>query len=127
MVRLNRDGVIDKKISWVIRMHRVKSGMSQSELGKALGVSFQQIQKYENGKNAIASSRIADLCQALEITPNQLFGVNTERSVSTSRNGSGAADAVLVTASASVVYGLPAIHRCLRCCRCPAIVRLSVR
>jgi transcriptional regulator with XRE-family HTH domain len=91
MVRLNRDGAIDKKIGWVIRMHRVKSGMSQSELGKALGVSFQQIQKYENGKNAIVSSRIADLCQALEITPNELFGV-TERSVSTSPNGSGAAD-----------------------------------
>ena len=115
MVRLNRDGVIDKKISWVIRMHRVKSGMSQSELGKALGVSFQQIQKYENGKNAIASSRIADLCQALEITPNELFGVNTERSVSTSRNGSGAADAVLVTASAA---------SCLRTSRYPQVSAL---
>ena len=40
--------------------------------------TFQQIQKYENGRNAVASTRIADLCGALEITPNDLFGVSSE-------------------------------------------------
>ena len=57
-----RDHLIDKKIGSVIRMQRVKLGMSQMELGEALGVTFQQIQKYENGRNAVASTRIADLC-----------------------------------------------------------------
>jgi transcriptional regulator with XRE-family HTH domain len=61
-----RDHLIDKKIGSVIRMQRVKLGMSQMELGEALGVTFQQIQKYENGRNAVASTRIADLCGALE-------------------------------------------------------------
>jgi hypothetical protein len=37
------EGVLDKKVGSVIRMRRVKLGMSQSELGKALGVIFQQI------------------------------------------------------------------------------------
>jgi ribosome-binding protein aMBF1 (putative translation factor) len=57
-----RDHLIDKKIGSVIRMQRVKLGMSQMELGEALGVTFQQIQKYEHGRNAVASTRIADLC-----------------------------------------------------------------
>jgi transcriptional regulator with XRE-family HTH domain len=73
-----RDRLIDKKIGSVIRMRRVKLGLSQTELGAALGVTFQQIQKYERGTNAVASTRIPDLCRALEITPNDLFGVSSK-------------------------------------------------
>jgi transcriptional regulator with XRE-family HTH domain len=73
-----RDHLVDKKIGSVIRMQRVKLGLSQTELGGALGVTFQQIQKYERGTNAVASTRIADLCHALEITPNDLFGVSSK-------------------------------------------------
>ncbi|PWT82181.1 MAG: hypothetical protein C5B58_08675 [Acidobacteria bacterium] len=73
-----RDLLVDKKIGSVIRIQRVKLKMSQSELGEALGVTFQQIQKYEQGKNAVASTRIADLCRALEMTPNDLFGVSSK-------------------------------------------------
>ena len=47
-------------------------------VGDALGVTFQQIQKYENGTNAVASTRISDLCRALEMTPNDLFGVSSK-------------------------------------------------
>jgi transcriptional regulator with XRE-family HTH domain len=56
---------------------RVKK-LSQSALGKALGVSFQQVQKYEQGKNAVASIIIPSLCRALQITPNDLFGVTSK-------------------------------------------------
>ena len=73
-----RDFLIDKKIGSVIHMQRIKLRMSQTELGDALGVTFQQIQKYEHGTNAIASTRIADLCLALEMTPNDLFGVSSQ-------------------------------------------------
>jgi transcriptional regulator with XRE-family HTH domain len=73
-----RDGVIDKKIGAFIRMQRVKLGMSQTDLGKALGVTFQQIQKYERGTNSVASSRIPDLCRTLAISPNDLFGISAK-------------------------------------------------
>jgi DNA-binding Xre family transcriptional regulator len=59
-------------------MRRVKLGLSQTDLGNALGVTFQQIQKYENGTNAVASTRISDLCRALEMTPNDLFDVSSK-------------------------------------------------
>jgi transcriptional regulator with XRE-family HTH domain len=71
-----RDHLIDKKIGSMIRLQRVKLGMNQDELGKGLGVTFQQIQKYENGKNAVASTRIPALCRILQISPNDLFGVS---------------------------------------------------
>ena len=73
-----RDHLIDKKIGSVIRMQRVKLGLSQTDLGNALGVTFQQIQKYENGTNSVASTRISDLCRALEMTPNDLFDVSSK-------------------------------------------------
>jgi transcriptional regulator with XRE-family HTH domain len=77
-VARRRDFLIDKKIGSVIRMQRVKLGMSQTELGDALGVTFQQIQKYEHGASAVASTRIPDLCRALDMTPNDLLGVNSK-------------------------------------------------
>ena len=73
-----RDFLVDKKIGSVIRMQRVKLGISQAELGNALGVTFQQIQKYEHGTNAVASTRIPDLCRAIEMTPNDLFDVSSK-------------------------------------------------
>jgi transcriptional regulator with XRE-family HTH domain len=73
-----RDWLIDKKIGSVIRMRRLKLGVSQSDLGNVLGVTFQQIQKYERGTNAVASTRISDLCRALEMTPNDLFDVSSK-------------------------------------------------
>jgi transcriptional regulator with XRE-family HTH domain len=72
-VARRRDFLIDAKIGSVIRMRRVKLGLSQTDLGNALGVTFQQIQKYERGTNAVASTRIPDLCRALEITPNVVW------------------------------------------------------
>jgi transcriptional regulator with XRE-family HTH domain len=77
-VARRRDWLIDKKIGSVIRMRRVKLRLSQTDLGNALRVSFQQIQKYENGTNAVASTRISDLCRALEMTPNDLFDVSSK-------------------------------------------------
>jgi DNA-binding Xre family transcriptional regulator len=59
-------------------MRRLKLGLNQTELGNALGVTFQQIQKYERGTDAVASTRISDLCRALEMTPNDLFDVSSK-------------------------------------------------
>jgi transcriptional regulator with XRE-family HTH domain len=76
----NRDQRIDRKIGATIRIQRLKMEMSQSALGKALGVSFQQIQKYENGTNAVAATRIGDLCRVLKISPSDLIGLSAKLS-----------------------------------------------
>ena len=111
MVR-RRDWLIDKKIGSVIRMRRVKLGLSQSDLGNALRVSFQQIQKYENGTNAVASTRISDLCRALEMTPNDLFGVSSKMDGDVSKLGSWTMRVALKLEDAS-----PATRQCSTRCR----------
>ena len=55
------------------RQARLAKGMSQGALGKALGVSFQQVQKYESGANRIGSSRLWDISQILETPIEFLF------------------------------------------------------
>jgi transcriptional regulator with XRE-family HTH domain len=47
--------------------------MSQSDLGEAIGVTFQQIQKYENGKNRVGASRLHLVATALNVTITELF------------------------------------------------------
>ncbi len=56
-----------------LREARLAKGMSQDALGKAIGVSFQQVQKYEKGSNRISGSRLWGICNALETPVDFLF------------------------------------------------------
>ncbi len=47
--------------------------MSQSELGEALGGSFQQIQKYESGENRVTAARLFEICEALDLSLASMF------------------------------------------------------
>ena len=57
----------DKHVGVRVRMRRLMPGMSQETLGKAVGVTFQQLQKYERGKNRISVSRLQQIAQALQV------------------------------------------------------------
>lgn len=61
---------------------RIAMKLTQTDLGKALGVSFQQIQKYEKGLNRLPASRYATLCRFLEMPLNELLGVATDDAAS---------------------------------------------
>ena len=65
-------GAVDFHIAQRLQLRRVMLGMSQSDLAKLCGVSFQQIQKYETAGNRIPAARLFDLSQALE-TPVAFF------------------------------------------------------
>lgn len=58
----------DRMIGLRVKAYREIAGFNQSELGEAVGVTFQQIQKYENGKNKVSVSRLIDMCKILKIT-----------------------------------------------------------
>ena len=64
---------IDEKLGEKLREIRTMQGHSQSTIAEAIGVTFQQIQKYEKGSNRLSASRMYDLCKFLGITPNDLF------------------------------------------------------
>lgn len=56
-----------------MRARRLVLGISQDDLGKAVGVSFQQIQKYEKGANRIGASRLQKLSHALQVPISYFF------------------------------------------------------
>ena len=66
-------GLIDAHIGARLRERRRLLGLTQSQLGKSLGLTFQQIQKYENGSNRIPPARLYQLCKALEVDANYFF------------------------------------------------------
>ena len=58
---------VDKHVGSRVRMRRMMVGMSQERLGEALGLTFQQVQKYEKGTNRIGASRLQQIAQVLQV------------------------------------------------------------
>ena len=73
-----RTAEADKRVGACVRAARVKAGLSQSKLAAELGITFQQLQKYEKGKNRIAVSTLLLIADALSL-PVQSFFDSVER------------------------------------------------
>ncbi|GGG32418.1 helix-turn-helix domain-containing protein [Chelatococcus composti] len=63
---------IDKHVGSRVRMRRMFIGMSQEKLGESLGLTFQQVQKYEKGTNRIGASRLQQIAKVLGV-PVEFF------------------------------------------------------
>jgi transcriptional regulator with XRE-family HTH domain len=64
---------IDRHVGSRVRMRRVMLGMSQEKLGESLGLTFQQVQKYEKGTNRIGASRLQQISRTLDVPPAFFF------------------------------------------------------
>lgn len=71
--RLSRVESVDREIGERIRARRILLGMSQTELASAVHLSYQQIQKYETGKNRVPASKILPIAQALRLPARNLL------------------------------------------------------
>ena len=58
---------IDRHVGSRVRMRRIMLGLSQEKLGDALGLTFQQVQKYEKGTNRIGASRLQQIAHILQV------------------------------------------------------------
>jgi transcriptional regulator with XRE-family HTH domain len=65
--------LIDRHVGSRVRMRRMLLKMSQEKLGEALGLTFQQIQKYEKGLNRIGASRLQQISKSLNVPPSFFF------------------------------------------------------
>jgi transcriptional regulator with XRE-family HTH domain len=61
------DPAVDQHVGYRLRMRRKMLGLTQEALGEALALTFQQVQKYENGKNRISAGRLQQLSQILKV------------------------------------------------------------
>ncbi|MDB5635094.1 MAG: transcriptional regulator [Bradyrhizobium sp.] len=64
---------VDKYVGSRVRMRRIMLGMSQEKLGEALGLTFQQVQKYEKGTNRVGASRVQQISEILQVPVSFLF------------------------------------------------------
>ena len=82
MVRRGENGVgrgtgvpnpVDVHVGRRLRLRRTLLGLSQEKLGAAIGLTFQQVQKYERGSNRIGASRLFDLSRVLDVPVGFFF------------------------------------------------------
>ena len=64
---------VDAYIGARMRESRLALNMTQADLGEKLGVTFQQIQKYEKGRNRMSAARLFEICEALEVSFASMF------------------------------------------------------
>jgi transcriptional regulator with XRE-family HTH domain len=81
--REGRPSPIDIHVGSRIRLRRTLLGMSQERLGEALGLTFQQVQKYERGVNRVGASRLFDLSRVLDVPISFFFDDMPENLAST--------------------------------------------
>src|SRR6201999_1860082 len=73
MIAKKAPNPIDKHVGSRVRMRRMMLGMSQEKLGNNLGLTFQQVQKYEKGANRIGASRLQQISQILQVPVSFFF------------------------------------------------------
>ncbi|MEE8443722.1 MAG: helix-turn-helix transcriptional regulator [Alphaproteobacteria bacterium] len=67
VIRTGKPNPVDIHVGSRIRLRRTLLGLSQEKLGEAIGLTFQQIQKYERGANRVGASRLYALSQVLDV------------------------------------------------------------
>ena len=72
-LRGKRPNATDVYVGSKVRMRRKMLGLSQEKLGERLGITFQQIQKYEKGTNRVGASRLQAMAQALDVPISFFF------------------------------------------------------
>jgi transcriptional regulator with XRE-family HTH domain len=65
---------VDVAVGARIRTVRKSQGLSQGALAEALGLTFQQVQKYERGSNRVSASKLVDISKKLGVKPSALLG-----------------------------------------------------
>ena len=68
-----RSDLIDALVGRNIRIHRIDKGLTQTDLGKRIGVTFQQVQKYEQGTNRVGGGRLYKIAGVLRLPISAFF------------------------------------------------------
>jgi transcriptional regulator with XRE-family HTH domain len=66
-------GPVDATVGQSIRVHRLAKGLTQTDLAEKIGLTFQQVQKYEKGANRVGAGRLMQIAEALDVPLIALF------------------------------------------------------
>jgi transcriptional regulator with XRE-family HTH domain len=76
MITRNKLDAIDVEVGQRIRIQRLQCGLSQTALAKQIGVTFQQVQKYEKGVNRLGAGRLTKIAKVLGVPVTTFFGAH---------------------------------------------------
>jgi transcriptional regulator with XRE-family HTH domain len=99
-------GALDRYVGTRVRQRRLEVGMSQEKLGEALGITFQQVQKYEKGTNRVSVSRLHQIAESLGVPLSYFYEGGTSGAA-----GKGDDELASVTAQFLASADAPAIMR----------------
>lgn len=81
-----RSDSVDKEIGSRLKLFRTFNGFSQSYVAEKIGVTFQQLQKYETGKNRVSAATLIELSKIMKIEIGDLIGQDKKSDITTAGN-----------------------------------------
>jgi transcriptional regulator with XRE-family HTH domain len=96
---VKRPDPVDIEVGHRIRIERLARGLSQTALANQLGVTFQQVQKYEKGVNRVGAGRLTKIAEVLGIEVSAFFGAKDIAEVGEAKDGGEASPLKLLTVS----------------------------
>jgi len=96
---VKRPDPVDIEVGHRIRIERLARGLSQTALANQLGVTFQQVQKYEKGVNRVGAGRLTKIAEVLGIDVSAFFGAKEMGEVGEAKQGGGSSPLKLLTVS----------------------------
>lgn len=96
---VKRPDPVDIEVGHRIRIERLARGLSQTALANQLGVTFQQVQKYEKGVNRVGAGRLTKIAEVLGIDVSQFFGAKEMRELGEGKEAGESSPLKLLTVS----------------------------
>jgi transcriptional regulator with XRE-family HTH domain len=100
MMPPKKPDLVDVEVGQRIRIQRLQSGLSQTSLAEHLGVTFQQVQKYEKGVNRVGAGRLTKIANVLGIPVSTFFGAHDETPIARGDRGTASSPLKLLTVPA---------------------------
>jgi transcriptional regulator with XRE-family HTH domain len=97
MLTPNKPDPVDVEVGQRIRIQRLQSGLSQTSLAEQLGVTFQQVQKYEKGVNRVGAGRLTKIAKVLGVPVSTFFGAHDAGTLERSDRGTASSPLKLLT------------------------------
>ena len=102
MMTPKRTDSVDVEVGQRIRIERLQNGMSQTSLAEQLGVTFQQVQKYEKGVNRVGAGRLTKIANVLGVPVSTFFGAHDANTIPRSDRGTASSPLKLLTVSGAL-------------------------
>ena len=97
MMSAKKPDPVDVEVGQRIRIERLQSGLSQTSLAEQLGVTFQQVQKYEKGVNRVGAGRLTKIAKVLGVPVGTFFGAHDGGAIERSDRGTASSPLKLLT------------------------------